>query len=88
MKKYIQTMYRPAYITLCLGLFVFCVSLVALAISLRQEILSGATDIIYRYPKMIEKILFPLYIFIPVVFLIDLNERQNKSWFFIQKCKS
>lgn len=77
MRKYIKTMYRPSYIALCIGLFVFSISLVALAVSLRCEMLADESDLIYRYPKMIEKILFPLYIHIPVVLLIDLNERKK-----------
>ncbi len=79
MKKYIETMYRPSYIALCIGLFIFSALLIATAVSLRYEMLLGESDLIYRYPKMIEKILFPLYIFVPITMIVDLNERQRKG---------
>ena len=82
MKKfgaYINTFYRPAFIALCVGLAIFALSLCALATSLHKEILAGESDVIYRYPKMLEEILFPVYILLPVTFVIDLNERKKRS---------
>ncbi len=78
-KKYIKTMYRPAYIVLCMGLAFFSLTLLIFALDLHSEIALGESDIIFRYPKMLEQILFPLYIFIPVVFLIDINERKKNG---------
>ena len=83
MKKfriYINTMYRPSFLILCIGLAIFSLSLCMLAINLRADILAGESDIIYRYPKMIEEILFPSYILLPTTFAIDIKERsKNKS---------
>ena len=79
MKKYINTMYRPAFLILCVGLSIFACSLLALAINLRMDMLSNQGGILHRYPQMLEKIIFPLYILLPVTFVIDLNERNKKS---------
>lgn len=77
---YINTMYRPAYFMLCIGLSVFSFMLCILAISLHADILAGESDIIYRYPKMIKEILFPIYILLPTIFAVDIRERnKNKS---------
>lgn len=78
-KKYINTFYRPAFLTLSIGLGIFALSLCILATDLHSEILAGESDIIYRYPKMLEEILFPLYILLPVTFIVDLNERKKRS---------
>ena len=80
MKKYINTMYRPAFLILCVGLSVFACLLLALAINLRIDMLSNQSGILFRYPDMLEKIIFPIYILLPVTFVIDLNERNKKSW--------
>lgn len=80
MKKieaYINSMYRPAYITLCIGLSVLSLAMCLLAVNLHADILAGESNIIYKYPKMIEKILFPLYILLPIIFVVDLNERKK-----------
>lgn len=77
-KKYINTMYNPAFVMLCVGLTIFSITLCALAINLRADILSGKSDMIYRYPQMIEKVVFPLYILIPIIFVVDMNERSKK----------
>ena len=79
MKKYINTMYHPAFLILCVGLSLFACSLLALAINLRMDMLSNQSVIIHRYLDMLEKIIFPLYILLPVTFVIDLNERNKKS---------
>ena len=79
MKKYINSIYRPAFITLCIGLTLFSLTLCVLAVNLRMEILAGESDILFKYPKMLEKALFPLYILLPTTFLVDLNERKKKS---------
>ena len=78
-RNYINSIYRPAFIMLCIGLSIFSATICILAVSLRADMLSGSSDVIYRYPKMIEKILFPLYILLPITFVVDLNERKNKS---------
>ena len=74
---YINTMYPAAFRVLSIGLAIFSLSLILLATSLRGELLAGESDIIYRYPDMIEKILFPIYILIPITTIIDLNERKK-----------
>ena len=79
LKIYINTIYKPAFITLCAGLALFAIALGILAVNLHTEILTGESDVIYRYPDMIEKILFPLYILLPTVFIVDLNERKRKA---------
>ncbi len=83
MKKfiiYINSMYRPSFILLCLGLAVFSFMLILLALNLHSEILAGSSDVIYRYPKMLEKIIFPLYLLLPTSFAMDTKERsKNKS---------
>ena len=63
-KHYIGTMYRPSYIVLCIGSALFAISLLILSLSMHREILAGESDIIYRYPKMLEEVLFPLIIFL------------------------
>lgn len=78
-KKYVNSMYPPAYITLCIGFALFTLSILALAMSMRAEMLAGEVDLIYRYPKMLEEALFPMLILMPVVLGIDLNERKKKS---------
>lgn len=79
MKIYLNTFYRPAFLVLCLGLTVFSLTLITLSVNLHQEMLAGESDIIYRYPQMIEKILFPLYILLPTIFTVDMNERKKKA---------
>lgn len=78
-KNYINTIYQPAFLILCIGLTIFSLSLGIFAFNLRLEMLNEKSDIIYRYPQMLEKILFPIYILIPTAFVVDLNERQNKD---------
>ena len=81
MKKisnYINTMYRPSFIVLCIGLTIVALTMIILAVSMREEMLNGASDIIYRYPKMLEEIAQRSAIFFPAVFIIDLNERRKK----------
>ena len=79
-KLYINTMYRPSYILLCLGLAIFSLLLLTLSLNLHADIMAGKSDIIYRYPKMIEKITFPLYVLLPTSLAIDIHERnKNKS---------
>lgn len=77
--RYIKTMYRPSYLVLCLGLALFSLTLLIFALNLHSDISLGESDVIFRYPRMLEQILFPLYIFIPIVFVIDLNERKKKD---------
>ena len=76
---YINTMYRPSFIVLTIELTIISTALTLLAVSLRAEILAGETDVIYRYPKMIEELVLRATIFLPPVFLIDLNERKKKA---------
>ena len=79
LRKYINSIYKPAFVTLCIGLSLFSLGLCILAVNLRMDILAGKSDIIYRYPDMLKEIIFPIYIIIPMVFVIDLNERNKKS---------
>ena len=79
LKKYINTIYPPAFILLCLGLSIFVLTLTILAVNMRIDMLTNKTDILFRYPDMLEKIIFPLYILMPIVFIVDLNERNKKS---------
>lgn len=79
MKIYINTMYPLAFRALAIALTLFAGTLIALAVSLHQELMAGETDLIYRYPQMIEIILFPMLIILPTVIVIDLNERKKKS---------
>lgn len=78
-KQYINTMYPPSFFVLCIGLAIISLTMIGIAISLRAEILSGESDVIYRYPQMIEELLIRTFIFLPTVFIIDLNERKNKG---------
>lgn len=81
MKKisdYINTMYRPSFIVLCIGLTIVAVTMIILAVSMREDMLNGASDIIYRYPKMLEEIALRATVFFPAVLAIDLNERRKK----------
>lgn len=77
LKIYLNTFYRPAFITLSMGLAIFSVALCLLALNLRADILAGESDIVYRYPQMIEKVLFPIYILLPITFIVDINERKK-----------
>ncbi len=78
-RNYVNSIYRPAFLILCTGLAIFSATICILAVNLRVDILKGASDVIYRYPQMIEKTLFPLYILLPITFVVDINERKNKS---------
>ena len=78
-KLYINTFYRPAFIALCIGLAIFSLSLCIFATNLRADIIAGESDFIYKYPVILEKILFPIYILIPVTLIVDLNERKKRS---------
>ena len=78
-KKYLESMYRPSFIFLCVGLAVFSASLIHLALLLRADLAAGECDIIYRYPQMIEEICFPLYILVPIALLTDINERRKSQ---------
>ena len=82
MKKifnYINTMYKPSFAVLCIGLSIIALTMIILAISMRNEMLAGASDIIYRYPKMLEEIALRAAVFFPTVMIIDLNERRKKA---------
>ena len=79
LKNYINSMYPPAFIVLSLGLAVFSLTLCILAVNLRIDFLLGESDIVYRYPKMIEEIIFPLYILFPVVLAVDTKERYRRK---------
>ncbi len=78
-KRYVNTLYKPSFIMLCIGLGIFSLSMIIFASNLHTEILMGESDVIYRYPPMLEKILFPLYILFAVTFIVDLNERKNRG---------
>ena len=82
MKKliiYINTIYRPAFLVLCIGLAIFSITMCILAVNMRIDMISGASNIIYKYPKMIEKVLFPLNILLSVIWIVDLNERKKEG---------
>ena len=76
---YIGTMYPPAFRTLCMGLSIFALTLCIFAVSLRGEILAGESDFIFRYPKMLEEIMMPICVLIPIVIVVDLNERRKNK---------
>lgn len=78
-KNYIETMYRPSFLMLGAGLAVFSASLIYLSLLLRADLAAGESDIIYRYPKMLEDICMPLYILLPTTILTDLNERKKNT---------
>lgn len=79
LKRYVNTMYPPSFYVLCIGLAIFVLLLIAIALNLRGEQLLGEINATLKYPKMIEQAIFPLYILIPVTLCIDLNERKKKS---------
>lgn len=79
LKNYVNSMYPPAFLVLCAGLTFFSVTLCLLAVSLRSDMLAGESDVIYRYPKLIEKIVFSLYILLPVTFAVDTKERSKRK---------
>ena len=76
--KYIGTMYRPSFIILCIGLAIFSISLTALAVSLRADILAEEYNAIYTYKVIIKELFIRSAIFFPVILLIDFNERKKK----------
>lgn len=80
--KYINSIYRPAFIVLCIGLAIFALSICILAVNMRLDMLSGESDILFKYPKLMNKVMFPLYILLFITLIIDLNERTKKSWQF------
>lgn len=77
--KYINSIYRPAFIVLCIGLAIFALSICILAVNMRLDMLSGESDILFKYPKLMNKVMFPLYILLFITLIIDLNERTKKS---------
>ena len=82
MKKfnaYISTMYKPAFLLLVICLTVLSILLLFIAVSLRQDILAGESDVIYRYPQMLEMILLPATATFPIIIVIDIKERKRKN---------
>ena len=75
--KHVNKMNALSFQMLRAGLFVFSSSLCALAVNLSQEARAGATDLIYRYPQMLEAITYPLVVLIAVALAIDVNEKQK-----------
>ena len=73
--KYINTMYRPAFIALILGLSLFSLGLCTLAVILRQELLEGARGLSLIYAPMLEELIESLVPLLLTVFAIDLTER-------------
>ena len=78
LSKYIDTMYRPSFIVMCIGLAILSISLTALAVSLRAELLAGEYHAIYTYKEIIKELALRACIFFPVIVLIDFNERKKK----------
>ena len=79
LNTYISTMYKPTFLLLVISLTVLSTLLLFIAVSLRQEILAGESDVIYRYPKMLEMILLPTAPTFPIIFAIDIKERKKKN---------
>ena len=76
--KYIDTMYRPSFIILCIGLAILSLSLIILAVSLRADILAEEYNTIYTYKVIIKELFIRVAIFFPVILLVDFNERKKK----------
>ncbi len=77
--KYISTMYRPSYIMLRAGLCLFSVGLILLSLDLRDAVALQKADIVGTYGAMLEELIFPMYILLPVTAAVDLNERKKKK---------
>ena len=75
--KYISTMYRPAFITLTLGLSLFSAGLGTFAVTLRQELLAGARGVSLIYTPILEELILLLSPLLITVFAIDLIERKK-----------
>ena len=78
LSKYIDTMYRPSFIVMCIGLAILSISLTVLAVSLRADILAEEYNTIYTYKEIIKELFIRACIFFPVIVLIDFNERKKK----------
>lgn len=77
--KYIRTMYRPAFITLTLGLSLFSAGLGMFAVTLRQELLAGARGVSIIYSPILEELILLLIPLLITVFAIDLIERKKQE---------
>ena len=82
MKKinnYVNTMYKPSFNFLVTGLTVIALTLMFVAVSLRNDILSGEIGAIYRYPRLLEELYIRAVPYFLIVLGIDLLERKKKN---------
>lgn len=77
--RYINTMYRPSFVTLIFGLSMISAGLCALAVTLRQEQLSGTRGISLIYSSMLEELIFPLILLLAVTLAVDAAEREKRK---------
>ena len=61
------------------GLLVFSSSLCALAINLCNDYRGGASDLIYRYPPLLEEITLPLVLLVGASLILDINEKRRQK---------
>ena len=82
MKKinnYVNTMYKPSFNFLVTGLTVIALTLMFVAVSLRNDILSGEIGAIDRYPRLLEELYIRAVPYFLIVLGIDLLERKKKN---------
>lgn len=77
--KYINTMYRPSFVMLTIGLSLFSAGLCAFAVTIRHEQLSGAQGFSLIYEPMLEDLLFPLIVLVAVTLTVDAAEREKRK---------
>ena len=75
--RYINTMYRPSFIALSIGLTFISLTLIALAIIMRESLIAGERLIVYQFPSILEELILRSVILFSVIFAVDLNERKK-----------
>ena len=77
--RHINKLSKASFKMLSWGLFIFSFSLCSLAVNLCGEYKSGASDLIYRYPQMLEEITLPLIFLVGVSLILDINEKRRQA---------
>lgn len=77
--RHINRMNRSSFSLLSLGLFIFSLSLCAIAVELCHDYRCGAQGLIYKYPIMLERITLPFVFLLGVSLIMDINEKRNGS---------
>ena len=76
---HINRMSKTSFNMLSLGLLVFSSSLCALAVNLCNDYRGVASDLIYRYPPLLEEITVPFIFLVGASLILDINEKRRQK---------